>query len=39
VGHEDLPILQYWRSALSKAYKTHLMTDTKETGAVETKQQ
>lgn len=25
VGHEDLPILQYWRSALSKEYKTHLM--------------
>ena len=25
VGYEDLPILQYWRSALSKEYKTHLM--------------
>ncbi|CAI8042966.1 Folliculin [Geodia barretti] len=25
VGYEDLPILQYWRAALSKEYKTHLM--------------
>ena len=38
VGHEDLPILQYWRSALSKEYKTHLKTDNKEDTTAETKQ-
>ena len=25
VGPEELPLLQYWRSALNKDYKTHLI--------------
>lgn len=25
VGIEELPLLQYWRSALNKDYKTHLI--------------
>ncbi len=25
VGMEELPLLQYWRSALNKDYKTHLI--------------
>ena len=25
VGNEELPLLQYWRSALNKDYRTHLI--------------
>ena len=25
VGMEELPLLQYWRTALNKDYKTHLI--------------